>query len=260
MQLRKLKPRTPGTRHRIIIEKNLLAKTSLLYKNIIGYKHKKSGRSSTTGHITVWHRGSGCKKKYRNINFKNESKLGITIMISYDPNRNSFISLNFNFENKKFFSTIAPNLYFPGFIYYNDDIIEDLKYGFRTTLKQIPTGSLINNLSLSTNSISKYARSAGTFCQLIQKTTEICKIKLPSGKILELSDTAYATVGEVSNKVFNTICLGKAGVNRLRGFRPIVRGIAMNPVDHPHGGRANSGFVKVTPWGIPTKTKLKKRK
>ena len=125
-----------------------------------------------------------------------------------------------------------------------------------TKLKNIPTGSLIHSLTNSFN-LDKvcFARAAGTFCQIIQRSVNIIKVRLPSGKIIELSPEVYATVGVLSNAQHNLVYLGKAGRNRLKGRRPIVRGVAMNPVDHPHGGRTNGGRPSVTPWGIPTKGK-----
>jgi len=130
-----------------------------------------------------------------------------------------------------------------------------LRLGFRTLLKNIPTGTIINCLSLQKDKKVKYIRSAGTFGQIIQKNILSCHIKLPSNQIIIVSANSYATIGVISNLKNNLVVLGKAGRNRLMGHRPSVRGIAMNPVDHPHGGRTNGGRPSVTPWGIPTKGK-----
>jgi large subunit ribosomal protein L2 len=253
MRLIKLKPNTPGTRHTIKIDKSLLLKNNFLYKNLIEYKHRFVGRSATTGHITVRHKGGGHKKKYRSLDFLNEQKTGIVIAIAYDPNRTSFISLNFDLEKKTFYTAIASDYLFTGFISSCNKKFPALKFGYRTTLQNVPTGSIVNNISLNAALCSKYARSAGTSCQIVQKTFKNSKLRLPSGKIIEISNDAFVTLGVNSNTQHNLICIGKAGKNRLKGLRPKVRGIAMNPVDHPHGGRTNSGFVYVTPWGIPTK-------
>lgn len=254
MKTIKLKPRSPGTRHAIKLNKSLLLKSGgNLFKNSINYQRKFVGRSSLTGHITVRGKQLGCKKKYRRVDFQNKSTVGVVIAVSYDPNRTAFISLVFDFKKKSFFTTLAPDFLFTGFIYSCNKKIKYLKFGYRTELLGIPAGSLINNISINKDSFSKYARSAGTSCQILQKTNFVSKIRLPSGKILDISNNIFATLGIMSNTKNKLICLGKAGKNRLKGRRPIVRGIAMNPVDHPHGGRANSGFVYVTPWGRPTK-------
>ena len=261
MKLIKLNPKTPGTRHTIKITKNVLLKRNFLFKNLIQYKHKFMGRSSINGRITSDHKGAGCKKKFRNIDFKNEKKLGIILAISYDPSRTSFISLCFDLEKRKFFTIQAPFLSFTGFIYYCNNEINEIKSGFRTKIKSIASGSLINNIGLTANSTAKYARAAGTYCQLIQKTQITSKIRLPSGKFKEISNDSYATLGLNSNTQQNLVYIGKAGTNRLKGIKPSVRGIAMNPVDHPHGGNANSGFVYKTPWGkIAKGVKTRKKK
>ena len=132
-----------------------------------------------------------------------------------------------------------------------------MKLGFRTVLKNIPTGSVINCLSFSKlkNQKINFIRSAGTFGQIVQKNFLFSKIKLPSNQIIEVPTSSFATIGSVSNNLQKFIVFGKAGRRRLLGNRPSVRGIAMNPVDHPHGGRTNGGRPSVTPWGIPTKGK-----
>lgn len=262
MKLVKLKPTTNGTRHQLNIKKNLLSKSSrLLKKDSIGKKNQ-SGRSSITGRITVRHKGGGCKNIYRKINFKNTFYFGIVVAVYYDPNRSSFISLNYNFMTKYFFYSLATNSVYTGSLVLCDEKDVELRLGYRTVLKNIPTGSIIHSLSLNKKSSSNYIRSAGTFGQLIQKNINFCKIKLPSNIIIKVPSLAFATIGVVSNLQHNLVVIGKAGRNRKKGKRPSVRGIAMNPVDHPHGGRTNGGMPSVTPWGIPTKGKptVKKKK
>jgi len=255
MKLVKLKPVTNGTRHQLNIKKNLLSKSCrILKKDSVGKKNQ-SGRSSITGRITVRHKGGGCKNLYRIINFKNEFYFGIVIAVYYDPNRSAFISLNYNFITKSFFYCLATNFVFVGSLILCDNKDVELRLGYRTTLKNIPTGAVIHSVSLSKKSSSTYIRSAGTFGQLIQKNIDFCKIKLPSNVIIKVSSLAYATIGVISNTQHNIVVIGKAGRNRKKGKRPSVRGIAMNPVDHPHGGRTNGGMPSVTPWGIPTKGK-----
>lgn len=133
--------------------------------------------------------------------------------------------------------------------------------GYRIPINNIPTGSLFHSLNLSNTNSIQIAKSAGSYCQLLQKNFKTCKIKIPSGKCIEiLNKFSFGTLGIISNSIYRTIRLGKAGINRLKGRRPTVRGIAMNPVDHPHGGRTNGGIHWKTPWGIPTKGKLTVKK
>jgi len=255
MRLIKLKPINNSTRHQLNIKKNLLSKYNNLVKNLnLGLK-KNSGRSNSNGRITVRHQGGGCKKLYRVINFFNQNFCSIIISTSYDPNRSAFISLNYNLQTKLFFNTLATEGVFPGSIISCDNSSTHLKLGCRLLLINIPTGSLIHTVSANKYSKGCFIRAAGTFGQLIQKDFNFCKLKMPSGQILKLPSTAYATIGVLTNNLHNSVVLGKAGRNRHKGVRPSVRGIAMNPVDHPHGGRSNGGKPSVTPWGIPTKGK-----
>jgi large subunit ribosomal protein L2 len=138
---------------------------------------------------------------------------------------------------------------------------EDLKLGYRTRIKNIPTGSIVNNLTVNSRTIGQYIRSAGTYGQIIQTDQSKAKVRLPSNIIIKISTEAFASIGMLSNIKHNSTCLGKAGRSRFLGRRPTVRGVAMNPVDHPHGGRTNGGRPSVTPWGLPTKSGfyLKKR-
>lgn len=253
MQLIKLNPCTNGTRHQIRIKKNLLAKSNKLFKqSIFGFK-RFVGRSSMTGRITVRHKGAGCKKKFRVIEFTNTPRNSFVVSVLYDPYRNSFISLNFDLDRKTFFRALATNNVGPGSLQVCNTKKVDLKLGNRTVLKDIPTGSVLHSLYLDNK--SKFVRAAGSFFQIIQKGVKNCKVKLPSGAIKNVSAASFGTIGSVSNSQNNLIYIGKAGRNRLMGVRPSVRGIAMNPVDHPHGGRTNGGCPSVTPWGIPTKGK-----
>jgi len=260
MKIVKLNPTSNGTRHQIKLQNFLLSKTNKLIKvSSKGFK-RHNGRSSTTGRITVRHKGSGCKKTYREIAFSNDNFFSLVITICYDPLRSSFVALCFDLDRKFFFSTLSTNFVYPGTILICNENQTELKLGFRTRLKNIPAGSIINSLSLGLKHKTKYARSAGTSCQIIQKTKKFCCIRLPSGSLFNVSVDAFATIGILSNFQHNKIVIGKAGKNRIAGIRPSVRGIAMNPVDHPHGGRTNGGQPSVTPWGIPTKGKSTVRK
>lgn len=262
MKLIKLNPKTPGTRHQINLSKNLLSKNNFIAKSLNFNLHNFNGRSSDTGHITSWHRGGGCKRKFKNIKFSNDITQSIIISINYDSYRSSFTALAFDFVSKKFQFLVAPHSVFPGSIVTCSAAKSELNYGFRTTLLNFSAGNLLYNLSLTPEGSAKYSRAAGTYCQLIQKNVVTSKLRIPSGKIIEISSNAFASLGRVSNLKHNLTVTGKAGRTRLKGFRPIVRGIAMNPVDHPHGGRTNGGRPSVTPWGILTKNKptVKKKK
>jgi len=255
MNLIKLKSITNGTRHQLNIQKNLLSKKTSMLKSIRKGLKNQSGRSCINGRITVRHKGGGCKKIYRKISFEDLTFLAIVTAIEYDPYRSSFISLNFDFINKKFFYSLSTDSVTVGSLISSSQNFSELRLGFRTLLKNIPTGTVINCLSLQNDRKIKYIRSAGTFGQLIQKNILNCHVKLPSNKIIVVPSSSYATIGVISNLKNNLVVIGKAGRNRLIGKRPSVRGIAMNPVDHPHGGRTNGGRPSVTPWGIPTKGK-----
>lgn len=262
MKIIKLNPVTNGLRHQLNIKKSLLSKNNRLLRNTIKGISYSYGRSSCTGHITSWHRGGGAKNIFRKIEFSNAGYNSIVVTNLYDPCRSAFISLNFDLENLCFFRVLAANTVFPGTLTSCNVNIEDLKLGYRTQIKNIPTGSIVNNLTIDSKSTSQYIRSAGTYGQIIQTDQLTAKIRLPSNTIIKVSTEGFASIGVISNLKHNSTCLGKAGRNRLLGRRPIVRGIAMNPVDHPHGGRSNGGRPSVTPWGLPTKSGfyLKKRK
>lgn len=251
MELKKIFPFTSGTRHQINLKKNLLAKDNKVIKNLLKNHALKHGRSSTTGHITVRHKGGACKKKLHVLN-RFETYYGISLFSMYSSSQNAFISLNFDFLKKCFFKTISTKNTFPGSLMISNKSLENHHIGYRMQLKFLPVGSIIHSIGSNNNII--FGIAAGTFCQLIEKRT-LCKVRLPSGKIKSIPDEYFATLGSVSNFKHKSTCVGKAGRNRLKGIRPSVRGIAMNPVDHPHGGRTNGGMPSVTPWGIPTKGK-----
>jgi large subunit ribosomal protein L2 len=255
MKLNKVNPSTNGVRHQLNLSKSLLSKSNRILKNSLQALKSNAGRSTITGRITTRHQGSGCKSAFRVLEKTNKIMHGIVLTTFFDPQRSSFVALNYNFIKKKNFLSAVTESVFTGSIISCDKSNTELKLGYRTILKNIPTGSLVHNLSISYDKKSQYIKSAGTFGQLIQKDFKFCKVKLPSGAILSLSTNSYATIGTVSNKFHNQIVLGKAGRNRLKGIRPSVRGIAMNPVDHPHGGRSNGGKPPVTPWGKPTRGK-----
>jgi large subunit ribosomal protein L2 len=253
MKLIKLKPITGGTRHQLNIRKNLLSKNNSIIKNFVSGKKKTAGKSTVNGRTTVWHKGGGCKSKLRKLESSKNFSNSVVICTMYDPRRSSFISLSFDLDTKQFFQSLSTINVYSGSIITNSANKNDLSLGDRTTIESIPPGSIVHSLSIDSKTL--FARSAGTFCQIIQKQVNSCQVKLPSGSIISVPINSLATIGSISNSQQNLTITGKAGRNRLRGIRPTVRGIAMNPVDHPHGGRTNGGRPSVTPWGKPTKGK-----
>lgn len=261
MKLKKQTSKTSGTRHQICLQKNLLTRYNRILKNLNNPYRSKGGRNNT-GRITVRHQGGGCKKSNHILNYDNKIYGAVTLSTFYDAKRTSFVSLNFDLKNKIFFKTLSIKSVVPGSITISSLNLNEFRLGCRTLVSKLPTGSIINCLSNLDNTKSKYAKSAGVFCQILEKKFDKFKVRLPSGKISFLSNKYLASLGSISNSELKATVTGKAGRNRLRGIRPSVRGIAMNPVDHPHGGKSNKGKPPVTPWGLPTKNKptVKKKK
>jgi len=257
MYIKKKKFVTNSTRHQINIQKNLLSKSNKFIKIINKGYNFSSGRSK--GRITCRHKGGIRKNVYRII--KNNSNIGLKIITIYDPFRNTFLNINYDIENNNFFHSISVDGIYPGSWIINQDKLSSFRTGYKCQIKNIFPGAIISDISEKTTLKSKYIKSAGCYGQLIRSNSNIVKIKLPSSKVIELKGTFYCQLGIISNKKKKLTILGKAGRNRLKGKRPSVRGVAMNPVDHPHGGRTNGGKPSVTPWGLPTKCgfKLKKK-
>jgi large subunit ribosomal protein L2 len=245
---------TNSLRHQINFKKNLLLKNNYLLKNLFNLKKFNVGRSSQTGHITVRHKGGGCKKKLHLLS-SDKCFFGIIIAQMYSACHNTFISIVFNLLTRTFFKVRSTSNTYPGSLIISTENLNEFYLGYKSSLTNFPVGSIFHSL-MNNNKIS-YSTSAGNFCQLLEKRIDqkLCKIRLPSGKIIWINKNNIATLGIVNNSIYKSISIGKAGRNRLKGKRPSVRGIAMNPVDHPHGGRTNGGMPSVTPWGIPTKGK-----
>lgn len=252
MKLIKYKPTTNSIRHVVRIKKNLLLKKSVLKLKALKKHNFANGRCALRGNITAWHRGGGVKKLYKPIELGNSNSDTIIVSTSYDPNRTTFVSNCFDLDKKKFFNKLHISKTYPGSLLQSKTQLEDLKLGSRTLIKNIPLGSHINNISIA-NSKGKIARAAGTYAQIISVNAKSISIKLPSSKITTISPLSYTNIGACSNEQHILTSDGKAGTSRHKNRRPIVRGIAMNPVDHPHGGRTNGGKPSVTPWGLPTK-------
>lgn len=254
MILKTFKPNTPSKRNLIQLNKSNLGKKPLLKIKIKGFKNN-SGRGSA-GQITTWHKGGGHKKRYRYINFKRiYDTISIVMSIEYDPYRTSNIAAIYNINTKTYDYILAPKNLKVG------DIVKsgkgaDAKNGHSLPLSKIPIGSLLHNVSVITNKKSQLSRAAGTSTQLMEKSPKTARIKLSSGEQRTVSTDCYATIGIVSNEFLLLTTTGKAGRSRWLNKRPIVRGVAMNPVDHPHGGgegKTSGGRSSVTPWGKPTK-------
>jgi len=254
MILQKVKPTTASRRQLITLNNKSLniSKKPLLKSRIIG-KKKINGRNKS-GKITVFHKGGGTKKKYRKINFDRKyTSTAIVCTIEHDPNRNCYISSVFDFIDKTFYYILMPRNLHIGAI---------IKSGFKTEpslgsslpLYNIPIGISIHNIFPTLSSFGKISRSAGTFSIIKEKTEQYCIIELNSGEYKIFSSKCFASIGEVSNELNILTKLGKAGQSRWRNVRPTVRGVAKNPIDHPHGGgEGKKSGRSYTPWGKPNK-------
>ncbi len=248
---------TNGLRHQLNQEKNLLSKSSRPQKILLkGSKSSQAGRSC--GRITVRHKGAGVKKLFRDLTFPFSNNFSILLSIFYDARRGAFLSFCYNFLTLKFFNCLSTVNTFPGSFIFLHNTFPELKLGMLLQLSEIPSGSLIH--SIYNNKKNTYVKSAGVFGIFVQKTSLVGAVKLPSGIIKDFPISSFCVLGLVANPSRNLEVLGKAGRSRLRGIRPSVRGVAMNPVDHPHGGQTSGGVCSMTPWGIPTKGKPTKKK
>ena len=256
MTLKILKPTTPGQRGTVLVSKSHLWKGDP-YKSLTRTQHSTGGRNNQ-GRITSRRMGGGVKRKYRVIDFK-RNKFDVSAEVvrnEYDPNRSSFISL-VKYEDGEFRYILSPNKTKVGDIIISGENVE-IKDGNCLPLKNIPVGTNVHNIELKPGAGGQLARSAGTSVQIISKEDLYVQLRLVSGEIRLVNKNCYATIGAVSNADNKNIKLGKAGRKRYLGFRPKVRGVVMNPVDHPHGGgegRTSGGRHPVTPWGKPTKGK-----
>lgn len=251
MLFKKQKPVTPSMRHSFLVVKNLQDKP--LLKTEIAYLKRSLGKSSR-GKIITRHREIGAKKKYRRLNLiRAVSDEGVVCSVEHDPYRSAFIMSVFSTANKKFFYTIAPEGVAVG-----DSIKSgknsEIKAGNSVRLDMIPPGAIVSVVSLKHDKIGKIARSAGSYCLIRGCTEDMTFLELMSGEIRLVKSSSYAMVGRVSNEHHFLEQSGKAGRSRWLGRRPVTRGVAMNPVDHPNGGGEGkkSGFGK-TPWGKSSK-------
>ncbi|XWO14363.1 50S ribosomal protein L2 [Candidatus Hepatincola sp. Pdp] len=256
MALKKYNPVTPGQRGLVLVSKKDLWKGKAEKSLTIGLK--KTGGRNNTGRITVRHIGGGHKQKYRLVDFK-RTKLNVEAQVErleYDPNRTAFIAL-IKYTDGELSYILAPNGLKEGDKITSGDNA-DIKVGNALPLINIPVGTIIHNVELKPGKGGQLARSAGAYVQLVGKDRGYAQIKLTSGELRLINSHCMATIGVVSNLDHRNENLGKAGRKRWMGVRPTVRGTAMNPIDHPHGGgegKTSGGRHPVTPWGKPTKGK-----
>lgn len=256
MALKTYKPVTPSTRGLVLIDRSQLHKGRPVKELTEGLK--KTGGRNHFGRITTRHIGGGHKRRYRMIDFKRRKfdVAAVVERIEYDPNRTAFIAL-IKYDDGELAYILAPQRLKAG-----DRVVSgekaDIKPGNAMPLKSIPVGTIIHNVELKPGKGGQMARSAGSFVQLVGKDQGMALVRLASGEQRLVQAECMATIGAVSNPDNQNTKLGKAGRKRWMGIRPTVRGVAMNPIDHPHGGgegRTSGGRHPVTPWGKNTKGK-----
>jgi large subunit ribosomal protein L2 len=254
MGVKQYKPTSPGRRFQSVSTFEEITKKEperSLIKPL-----KRSGGRNATGRITVRHRGGGTKRRYRVIDFKRD-KYGIPAKVAgieYDPNRSARIALLHYVDGEKRYILAPLGLKVGDQVVAGEEA--DIKPGNALPLHKIPLGTLIHNIELKIGKGGQMVRSAGGYAQLMAKEGNYAQVRLPSGEVRMVHLRCYATVGQIGNLDHENISLGKAGRSRYLGRRPHVRGVAMNPVDHPLGGgegKSSGGRHPVTPWGVPTK-------
>jgi large subunit ribosomal protein L2 len=256
MALKTHKPVTPSLRHTVLVKRDDLWKGGPI-KSLTSGK-SKTGARNNNGRITVRSRGGGARKVLRDVDFKRQ-KHGVTAVverIEYDPNRTAYIAL-LKYSDGTVAYILAVEGLKPGQVVESGEAV-DVKPGNAMRLKNIPLGTVVHNVELRAGKGGQLARSAGCSVQLVGRDDDYAQLRLSSGERRMVRVDCFATIGVVSNTDHKNINLGKAGRSRWLGRRPHVRGVAMNPVDHPHGGgegKTSGGRHPVTPWGKPTKGK-----
>ena len=254
MAIKQYRPTSPGSRHKSGQTFSEITKTTP-EKSLTSGKRRCGGRNNK-GRVTIWWRGGGHKKRYREIDFKRD-KHGVPARVAaveYDPNRSARIALLFYVDGEKRY-ILCPDKLEVGMMVSAGPEAE-INPGNALPLRSMPLGTIIHNIELKIGKGGQMVRSAGTAAQLMAKDGDYAQVKLPSGEVRRVHLSCYATVGQVGNKQHEQVSLGKAGRNRWLGRRPHNRGVVMNPVDHPMGGgegRSSGGRHPCTPWGKPTK-------
>jgi len=254
MGIKKYKPTSPGIRFQTGLTFEEITTREPLKALVQGTS--KTGGRNNNGRITVRHRGGGHKRRFRVVDFKRDKNdvPGKVVNVEYDPNRSARLALiNYADGDKRY-------IIWPQSLKVGDSVVAgdrvDITPGNCLPLKNIPLGTMVHNVEMKIGKGGQIIRSAGAYGQLMAKEKGYVQVKLPSGEVRMILDRCRATVGQVGNLDHEKISLGKAGRTRLLGRRPKVRGVVMNPVDHPHGGgegRTSGGRHPVTPWGVPTK-------
>jgi len=261
MGIKTFKPKTPGTRHKSVLTFDEITRTEpekSLLKPL-----KKSGGRNNHGHVTLRFRGGGHKRLYRVIDFK-RNKFGVpakVASIEYDPNRSANIALLHYRDGEKRYILAALGLKVGEMLTSGEDA--EIKVGNALPLANIPLGTIVHNIELKEGKGGQLARGAGTYAQLVAREGGYAQLKLPSGEVRMVRDKCYATIGQVGNTDKENVSIGKAGRKRWLGRRPHVRGVVMNPVDHPMGGgegKSSGGRHPCSPWGKPAKGGKTRRK
>jgi large subunit ribosomal protein L2 len=257
MALKHYNPITPGMRQLVLVDRSELYKGKPV-KALTEGKSGQGGRNNL-GRVTVRFRGGGHKKSYRLVDFKRRGKPGVEAKVErleYDPNRSAFIALVTYTDGEQSY-ILAPQRLAVGDVVVAGEQV-DIKPGNAMPVANIPVGTIVHNVEMKIGKGGQIARSAGTYAQIVGRDQGYVILRLNSGEQRLVSGQCFATIGAVSNPDHMNVSIGKAGRNRWMGFRPHNRGVAMNPIDHPHGGgegRTSGGRHPVTPWGKPTKGK-----
>ena len=256
MALKSYKPTTPGQRQLVLVDRSELYKGRPVKKLTEGLRSK--GGRNNHGRITMRWRGGGHKQRYRFVDFARRKfdMIATVERLEYDPNRTAFIAM-IKYDDGEQSYILAPQRLQPG-----DKVVSgeraDIKPGNAMPLKNIPVGTIVHNVELKPAAGGQLARAAGSYVQLVGRDAGLALLRMSSGEVRMVRTECMATIGAVSNPDQQNISIGKAGRNRWKGRKPSVRGVAMNPIDHPHGGgegRTSGGRHPVTPWGKSTKGK-----
>ncbi len=261
MGIKSFKPTSPGVRFKSVSDFAEITREKPYCPLVVPLN--KTGGRNCYGRVTVWQKGGGNKRMYRIIDFKRD-KAGIPAVvesIEYDPNRYARIALLKYVDGEKRYILAPQGLKVGDAVKSGADA--DIKTGNALALKDIPLGTQLHNIEMRPGQGGRLARGAGGYAQLVAKEEKYCQVKLPSGEVRLIPSNCMATIGQVSNTEHENISIGKAGRNRWLGKRPKVRGVAMNPIDHPLGGgegRSSGGRPACSPWGKPEGVKTRKNK
>lgn len=261
MAIKKYKPTSAGSRFKTGFDFSEITKTEP-FKPLLLPLRKKGGRNNF-GRITAWHKGGGHRRAYRIIDFRRDKSNIPSVIetVEYDPNRSARIALLKYADGERRYILAPLGLNVGDSVVSGTDV--EIKNGNALPVKNIPVGTTIHNVELWPGQGGKLARSAGSYAQLVAKEEKFSQVKLSSGEVRLVPSGCMATIGQVSNVEWENICIGKAGRKRWLGRRPIVRGVAMNPVDHPLGGgegKSSGGRPPCSPWGRPEGVKTRKNK